>query len=109
MAAISPRAGRTFRRGSSSAPITGRANGMPSWASGSDPMEGLTAQAAIVEAPGGEFTLASVTIDPPGPEQVRVTIHACGVCHTDMVMRDGGLPIPFPVILGHEGAGVVEA
>jgi aryl-alcohol dehydrogenase len=72
-------------------------------------MEGLTAQAAIVEAPGGEFTLAAVTVDPPGPEQVRVAIRACGVCHTDMVMRDGGLPIPFPVVLGHEGAGVVEA
>ena len=72
-------------------------------------MERLTAQAAIVEASGGEFMLAGVTIDPPGPEQVRVAIHACGVCHTDMVMRDGGLPISFPVVLGHEGAGVVEA
>lgn len=72
-------------------------------------MQGLTAQAAIVEAPGGAFALSDVMVDPPGPEQVRVAIHACGVCHTDMVMRDGGLPIPFPVILGHEGAGVVEA
>lgn len=72
-------------------------------------MHALTAQAAIVEAPGGAFALSDVTVDPPGPEQVRVAIHACGVCHTDMVMRDGALPIPFPVILGHEGAGVVEA
>ncbi|WP_340267770.1 NAD(P)-dependent alcohol dehydrogenase [Sphingobium mellinum] len=48
-------------------------------------------------------------MDPPGPCQVRVRIHACGICHTDMVMREGALPIPFPVILGHEGAGVVDA
>ena len=72
-------------------------------------MRALTAQAAIVEAPGGAFALATVTLDSPGPEQVRVAIRACGVCHTDMVMRDGALPIPFPVVLGHEGAGVVEA
>ena len=72
-------------------------------------MRPLSAQAAIVEAPGASFTMAAVEIDPPGAGQVRVEIHACGVCHTDMVMRDGELPVPFPVILGHEGAGVVEA
>ena len=69
----------------------------------------LTAQAAIVEAPHAPFRIAPVEIDPPGPGQVRVEIHACGVCHTDMVMRDGELPVPFPVVFGHEGAGVVEA
>jgi len=69
----------------------------------------LTAQAAIVEAPGAPFRIANVDLDPPGPGQVRVEIHACGVCHTDMVMRDGELPVPFPVVFGHEGAGVVEA
>ena len=72
-------------------------------------MPRLKAQAAIVEAPGAPFRIATVEIDPPGPGQVRVEIHACGVCHTDMVMRDGALPVPFPVIFGHEGAGVVEA
>ena len=72
-------------------------------------MPRLKAQAAIVEAPGAPFTIATVEIDPPGPGQVRVEIHACGVCHTDMVMRDGALPVPFPVIFGHEGAGIVEA
>lgn len=48
-------------------------------------------------------------MDPPGTGQVRIRIRACGICHTDMVMREGALPVPFPVILGHEGAGVVEA
>ena len=58
----------------------------------------LTAQAAIVEAPRAPFRIAPVEIDPPGRGQVRVEIHACGVCHTDMVMRDGELPVPFPVV-----------
>ena len=72
-------------------------------------MSPLNARAAIVEAPGAPFRIVPVAIDAPGPGQVRVEIHACGVCHTDMVMRDGALPVPFPVIFGHEGAGVVEA
>src|SRR3546814_9588071 len=66
-------------------------------------------QAAIIEHPGGPFHFAQVRRDPPGQGQVRVRIVACGVCHTDMVMRDGGLPVPFPCVLGHEGAGIVEA
>jgi aryl-alcohol dehydrogenase len=69
----------------------------------------LNATAAIVEAPGSGFRLDTVEIDAPGPGQVRVEVHACGVCHTDMVMEEGHLPVPFPVIFGHEGAGVVEA
>lgn len=64
---------------------------------------------AVVEAPGGRFALTRLRMDAPGPGQIRVKIHACGVCHTDMVLREGGLPSPFPCILGHEGAGVVEA
>lgn len=66
-------------------------------------------QAAVVEAPGGPFVIQELAMDPPGPGQVRIRIVACGVCHTDMVMRDGALPVPFPVIFGHEGAGVVDA
>jgi aryl-alcohol dehydrogenase len=69
----------------------------------------LSATAAITESPGSGFRFDSVELDPPGPDQVRVEIHACGVCHTDMIMEEGHLPVPFPVIFGHEGAGVVEA
>lgn len=72
-------------------------------------MDIVRAQAAVVESPNAAFRLHQVDVDPPGPGQVRVEIHACGVCHTDMVMREGHLPVPFPVILGHEGAGVVES
>lgn len=63
----------------------------------------------MVEAPGAAFRLEALDLGQPGPDQVRVAIAACGVCHTDLVMRDGHLPVPFPGIFGHEGAGIVEA
>ena len=66
-------------------------------------------EAAVVERAGDPFRFERLEMDPPGPEQIRVRIHACGICHTDMVLRDGALPTPFPIILGHEGAGVVES
>lgn len=69
----------------------------------------IAIEAAVVEQPGAPFRFERLDIDPPGPGQVLVAIRACGICHTDMVMRDGDLPVPFPVVLGHEGAGVVEA
>lgn len=72
-------------------------------------MAPLIVSAAVVDAPGGAFRLTRLRMYPPGPDQIRVKIHACGVCHTDMVLRDGALPVPFPCIFGHEGAGVVEA
>lgn len=72
-------------------------------------MSVLYIEAAVVERAGDPFRFEQLVMDPPGREQVRVRIHACGICHTDMVMRDGGLPIPFPAILGHEGSGVVDA
>jgi len=69
----------------------------------------ISVRAAVTETPGAPMRLEALRMDPPGPGQVRVRIAACGVCHTDMVMRDGELPVPFPVVLGHEGAGTVEA
>lgn len=65
--------------------------------------------AAVTDTPGGSMRLEELRMDPPGPGQVRVRVAVCGVCHTDMVMRAGALPVPFPVVLGHEGAGTVEA
>ncbi|GAA1432253.1 Zn-dependent alcohol dehydrogenase [Streptomyces thermospinosisporus] len=45
----------------------------------------------------------------PGPGEVRVALAAAGVCHSDLSVVDGTIPFPVPVVLGHEGAGVVEA
>jgi aryl-alcohol dehydrogenase len=72
-------------------------------------MAAIDITAAVVAAPGQPFILEGLRLDEPGPDQIRVRIHACGVCHTDVVMREGALPVPFPGILGHEGAGVVES
>ncbi|MAN72980.1 MAG: alcohol dehydrogenase [Henriciella sp.] len=67
------------------------------------------ARAAIVDKSEAEFRIADVEIDEPGPHEVRVKLVATGLCHTDLAVRDGVLPANFPVVLGHEGAGVVEA
>lgn len=45
----------------------------------------------------------------PGPGEVQVAIAAAGLCHSDLSVIDGTIPFPVPVVLGHEGAGVVEA
>lgn len=66
-------------------------------------------KAAVQRGTGAAPVIEPVAIDAPRAGEVLVAIRAVGVCHTDMVMRDGHLPIPHPVVLGHEGAGVVEA
>ena len=67
-----------------------------------------TAQAAVVESEGADFAIEEVDLDDPRPDEVVVKIEAAGICHTDLTVRDGGLPTPLPAVLGHEGAGVVE-
>jgi aryl-alcohol dehydrogenase len=67
-----------------------------------------TITAALVESEGAEFTLQELELDDPRPDEVVVKIEAAGICHTDLTVRDGGLPTPLPAVLGHEGAGVVE-
>ncbi len=49
-----------------------------------------------------------VIVRDPKPDQVKVRIHAAGLCHSDVSVIDGTIPFPPPVVLGHEGAGVVE-
>lgn len=69
----------------------------------------VSARAAVQRAIGAAPVIEHVMIDDPRAGEVLVAIRAVGVCHTDMVMRDGHLPIPQPVVLGHEGAGVIVA
>lgn len=64
--------------------------------------------AALVRE-AGSFELATATIEAPRDDEVLVRIVASGLCHTDLVVRDQLYPVPLPVVLGHEGAGVVEA
>ncbi|MGH1563351.1 NAD(P)-dependent alcohol dehydrogenase [Mumia sp. DW29H23] len=65
--------------------------------------------AAVVEKTGAPFVLEEVDLDAPGPGEALVRIVATGLCHTDEITRHGDLPQPLPAVLGHEGAGVVEA
>ena len=65
-------------------------------------------QAAVSRTPGAAPSVETVALGQPRADEVLVEIHGVGVCHTDMVMRDGLLPVPFPVVLGHEGAGIVR-
>ena len=58
---------------------------------------------------GAAPALEEITLDPPGANEVQVRVEACGVCHTDLhVVETGGWGMPFPILLGHEGAGIVE-
>lgn len=65
--------------------------------------------AAVVDELGGPFRVEDLDLDEPGPGEALVRVVATGICHTDEITRHGDLPMPFPSVLGHEGAGVVEA
>ena len=68
----------------------------------------MEAYAAIIERQGAEFVLDKVSIEDPRDDEVLVKIAAAGMCHTDLTVRDQYYPTPLPVVLGHEGSGVVE-
>ena len=68
----------------------------------------MKATAALVREVGGKFCLEEVDVAEPRGNEVRVRIVGVGMCHTDLVARDG-FPVPMPIVLGHEGSGVVEA
>jgi S-(hydroxymethyl)mycothiol dehydrogenase len=62
----------------------------------------------IARSKGAPVEVTTITIPDPGPGEVIVQVQACGVCHTDLTYRDGGINDEFPFLLGHEAAGVVE-
>ena len=63
----------------------------------------------VARSKGAPVQIATITIPDPGPGEVVVAVAACGVCHTDLAYRDGGINDEFPFLLGHEAAGVVES
>jgi S-(hydroxymethyl)glutathione dehydrogenase/alcohol dehydrogenase len=69
----------------------------------------MKARAAILREIGGPLSVEQVDVPEPGPGEVLVHYRASGICHSDEHARLGQYPIPVPMILGHEGAGVVEA
>jgi aryl-alcohol dehydrogenase len=66
-------------------------------------------KAAVVRDAGKPFQIENVKLGAPRHDEVLVRVVACGVCHTDIVVRDQGYASPLPAVFGHEGAGVVEA
>ncbi|MFG1941965.1 S-(hydroxymethyl)mycothiol dehydrogenase [Nonomuraea sp. NPDC048826] len=66
-------------------------------------------QGVIARGKGQEVSLETVLVPDPGPGEAVVTVQACGVCHTDLHYRQGGISDDYPFLLGHEAAGVVEA
>jgi aryl-alcohol dehydrogenase len=65
-------------------------------------------KAAVAREQGSALSVEQVDLEPPRDHEILVRVVATGVCHTDLVVLAGHLPTPFPVVLGHEGAGVVE-
>jgi S-(hydroxymethyl)glutathione dehydrogenase / alcohol dehydrogenase len=55
----------------------------------------------------GNFAVEDVQLEPPRAGEVRVRLAATGVCHSDLSVIDGILPLPLPAVLGHEGAGII--
>ncbi len=66
-------------------------------------------RAVVLERTGGPLTPCELELAPPGPGEVLVRLHASGVCHSDWNAVDGTAETRCPAVLGHEGAGVVEA
>jgi S-(hydroxymethyl)mycothiol dehydrogenase len=67
-----------------------------------------TVRGVISRRKGQPVELVDIVIPDPGPGEVVVAIQACGVCHTDLTYREGGINDEYPFLLGHEAAGIVE-
>jgi S-(hydroxymethyl)mycothiol dehydrogenase len=63
----------------------------------------------IAGGKGAPVRVETVVVPDPGPDEAVVKVQACGVCHTDLHYREGGINDDFPFLLGHEAAGVVES
>ena len=68
----------------------------------------MQARAAVMPERHGRWTIETLEVAEPGPQEVLVRVVASGICQTDVHARDGFFPIPCPAVYGHEGAGVVE-
>jgi S-(hydroxymethyl)mycothiol dehydrogenase len=62
----------------------------------------------IARGKGKPVELTTIVVPDPGPGEAVVRVQACGVCHTDLHYREGGINDEFPFLLGHEAAGIVE-
>ncbi|PKT72267.1 S-(hydroxymethyl)mycothiol dehydrogenase [Streptomyces populi] len=63
----------------------------------------------VARVKGEPVRVETIVVPDPGPDEAVVRVQACGVCHTDLHYREGGINDDFPFLLGHEAAGIVEA
>src|SRR5215216_3172621 len=63
----------------------------------------------VARAKGEPVSIETIVVPDPGPGEAVVKISTCGVCHTDLHYREGGINDEFPFLLGHEAAGIVES
>ncbi|MFK5691114.1 S-(hydroxymethyl)mycothiol dehydrogenase [Ornithinimicrobium sp. LYQ92] len=68
-----------------------------------------TVKGVIARSKGADVEVVDIVVPDPGPGEAVVKVEACGVCHTDLHYRQGGINDEFPFLLGHESAGTVEA
>ena len=68
----------------------------------------MRVRAAVAYEGQPAFSIEELEMSEPGPESILVRMAGCGLCHTDVKAREGGMGVPMPAVLGHEGAGVVE-
>jgi S-(hydroxymethyl)mycothiol dehydrogenase len=68
-----------------------------------------TARGVVARSKGSPVEIVDVVVPDPGPGEAVVAVKACGVCHTDLHYREGGINDEFPFLLGHEASGVVES
>ena len=71
-------------------------------------MPSLRIAAAVARAPHQPLSIETLELAEPRADEILVRLVATGVCHTDIAMRDQAFPVPQPIVLGHEGAGIVE-
>src|SRR5947199_7863553 len=69
----------------------------------------ISVQGVVARGKGEPVEVTTVLVPEPGPGEALVTVQACGVCHTDLHYKQGGIGDDFPYLLGHEAAGVVDA
>jgi len=68
----------------------------------------VSVAAAVLRSLEEQFTLETLSLDEPGEDEVLVKVTATGICHTDIKVSRGYANVPLPVVLGHEGAGIIE-
>ena len=65
-------------------------------------------KAAVQYEAGKPLVLEEVQLEDPQDDEIKVKLVACGVCHSDLTFMKGDMPAPMPLVVGHEGAGIVE-